>query len=152
VARLRRGLALTVAFAFAFAFAPAFPLQAQGAPPPSATSGTSDCDLNSARGEIKQVIYIQLDNVHFRRDNPNVSSALEQIPNLLAFITDGGVLMTNLHTPLKSHTADDIITSLTGVYGARHGQPISNSFGWFTLPGSKFIDGFASRFSTGQTS
>jgi hypothetical protein len=150
VARLRRGLALTAAFAFAIA--PAFPLQAQGAPPQSATSGTNDRDLNSARGEIKHVTYFQFDSVHFRRDNPNVMSDLEQMPNLLAFITDNGVLMTNHHTPLKSHTADDIIASLTGVYGARQGQPISSSFGWFTPPGSNSFDGFASRVSTGQTS
>jgi len=32
------------------------------------------------------------------------------------------------------------------VYGARHGQPIANSFGWFTPPGSKFFDGFAASF------
>ena len=62
------------------------------------------------------MIYIQFDNVHFTRDNPNVPSDLEQMPNLLNFITNNGVLMTNHHTPLKSHTADDIITSLTGVY------------------------------------
>jgi hypothetical protein len=70
----------------------------------------------------------------------------EQMPNLLNFITNNGVLMTNHHTPLKSHTADDIITSLTGVYGDRHGQPVANSFGWFTLPGSPFFDGFAASF------
>ena len=147
---LRRGFALTVALAFALGPATSavriLPLAVQAASPQFAAGSTSDCDLNSARGEIKHVIYIQFDNVHFRRDNPNVPSDLEQMPNLLDFITDNGVLMTNHHTPLKSHTADDIITSLTGVYGARHGQPIANSFGWFTPPGSKFFDGFASSF------
>ena len=88
------------------------------------------------------MIYIQFDNVHFRRDNPNVPSDLEQMPHLLDFLTDNGVVMSNHHTPLKSHTADDIITSLTGVYGDRHGMPVSNSFGWF-VPNS---DGFASSF------
>lgn len=106
----------------------------------------SDCSLNAPRGRIKHVIYIQFDNVHFTRDNPNVPSDLEQMPNLLNFLTENGTLMANHHTPLKSHTADDIITSLTGVYGDRHGQPIANSFGWFTPPGSKFFDGFASSF------
>ena len=100
------------------------------------------CNLNSARGDIQHVIYIQFDNVHFTRDNPNVPSDLEQMPHLLGFLTDNGVLMSNHHTPLKSHTADDIITSLTGVYGDRHGIPIANSFGWFE-PNS---DGFASAF------
>jgi hypothetical protein len=35
---------------------------------------------------IEHIVYIQFDNVHFRRDNPNVSSDLEQIPNLLNFL------------------------------------------------------------------
>jgi hypothetical protein len=150
--RLRQVLA--VAVAFTFAFSPATQLltggtvQAKGmpAPAPSPNGPGGDCDIHSAQGDIQHVIYIQFDNVHFTRDNPNVPSDLEQMPNLLHFITDNGTLMTNHHTPLKSHTADDIITSETGVYGARHGQPIANSFGWFTPPGSKFFDGFASSF------
>lgn len=150
--RLRQILAVTVAITFAFSpaallFTPA-PVQAKGmpAPAPSPNNSSGDCELQSAHGEIQHVIYIQFDNVHFTRDNPNVPSDLEQMPNLLNFITNNGVLMTNHHTPLKSHTADDIITSLTGVYPDRHGMPISNSFGWFTPPGSKFFDGFASSF------
>jgi hypothetical protein len=150
--RLRQVLAITVAFTFALSPAaqllrPA-PVQAMGmpAPAPRPNNSSSDCALHSAHGEIQHVIYIQFDNVHFTRDNPNVPSDLEQMPNLLNFITSNGVLMTNHHTPLKSHTADDIITSLTGVYGDRHGMPVSNSFGWFTPPGSKFFDGFASSF------
>src|SRR6202521_5320337 len=71
------------------------------------------CSLNSAGGKIKHIIYIQFDNIHFTRDNPNVPSDLEQMPNLLNFITDNGTLMTNHHTPLKSHTANDILPSLT---------------------------------------
>jgi hypothetical protein len=149
--RLRQILAVAVAITFAFSpagqlFAPAIQAKGMPSPAPSSNSSAGDCGLNSARGEIKHVIYIQFDNVHFTRDNPNVPSDLEQMPNLLNFITDNGTLMTNHHTPLKSHTADDIITSLTGVYGARHGQPIANSFGWFTPPGSKFFDGFAASF------
>lgn len=35
----------------------------------------------------------------------------------------------NHHTPLISHTADDIVTAVTAVYAGRHGQPVSNSFG-----------------------
>ena len=45
------------------------------------------CQLKSAKGNIKHVIYIQFDNTHFRRDNPNVPSDLEQMPHLLNFIT-----------------------------------------------------------------
>jgi hypothetical protein len=98
-------------------------------------------------GAIQHVIYIQFDNVHFRRDNPNVPSDLEQMPHLLNFITGGGTLLSNHHTPLISHTADDIVTSLTGVYPARHGEAVANSYVFFTPPGSKFFDGFASSFT-----
>jgi hypothetical protein len=87
--------------------------------------------LQSAQGAIKRVIYIQFDNVHFTRDNPNVPSDLEQMPHLLNFFANNGTFSNNHHTPLISHTADDIITSLTGVYGERHGQPVSNSFNYF---------------------
>src|SRR5579859_6272798 len=92
---------------------------------------TSSCQLNSAKGQIHHVIYIQFDNTHFTRDNPNVPSDLEQMPHLLNFIEQNGVLMTNHHTPLISHTATDILTSLTGVYGDKHGVPVANSFRYF---------------------
>jgi hypothetical protein len=89
------------------------------------------------------VIYIQFDNVHFTRDNPNIPSDLEQMPNLLNFIESNGALLTNHHTPLIAHTATDILTSLTGVYGDRHGVPVANSFRYFnpngtTNPGVSF--------------
>jgi hypothetical protein len=100
---------------------------------------------NDAR--VQHVIYVQFDNLHFTRDNPNVPSDLEQIPHLLAFMERHGSLLTHHHTPLISHTADDIITSLTGVYGSRHGQPVANGFAFFTPPGSAFFDGFASSFT-----
>src|SRR5260370_5465783 len=58
------------------------------------------------------------------------------MPNLLNFIKDNGTLDTNHHTPLISHTATDILTSLTGVYGDRHGVPVSNSFRYFNPNGS----------------
>ena len=64
-------------------------------------------------GNIKHVIYIQFDNTHFQRDNPNVPSDLEQMPNLLNFIQGNGTLLTNDHTALISHTATGILTSLT---------------------------------------
>jgi hypothetical protein len=97
---------------------------------------SSGCTLNSAKGNIKHVIYIQFDNTHFTRDNPNVPSDLEQMPNLLNFIKSNGVLLTNHHTPLISHTANDILTSLTGVYGDRHGVPVANSFRYFNPNGT----------------
>jgi hypothetical protein len=104
----------------------------------------SQCQLP---GAVQHVIYLQFDNVHFRRDNPNVPSDLEQMPHLLSFLTDNGTLLANHHTPLISHTADDIVTSLTGVYPARHGEAVANSYAFFTPPGSKFFDGFASSFT-----
>ncbi len=108
-----------------------------GAPIASAHAMVSSgCQLNSAKGDIKHVIYIQFDNTHFTRDNPNVPSDLEQMPNLLNFIENNGVLLTNHHTPLISHTATDILTSLTGVYGDQHGVPVSNSFRYFNPNGT----------------
>jgi hypothetical protein len=110
------------------------------------TGQTQNCILNS--GKIQHIIYVQFDNVHFTRDNPNVPSDLEQMPHLLNFITQNGTLLTNHHTPLISHTADDILTSLTGVYPSNHGQAVANSYGFFPAPGtSTFFDDFASSFT-----
>src|SRR5579859_1067194 len=106
-----------------------------GAAAPVAAS-PSTCTLNSAKGQIQHVIYIQFDNTHFTRDNPNVPSDLEQMPNLLNFIEGNGVLLSNHHTPLISHTATDILTSFTGVYGDRMGVPVSNSFRYFNPSGT----------------
>jgi hypothetical protein len=102
------------------------------APMPMPDEGDQDgCKLS---GPIKHVIYIQFDNVHFRRDNPNVPSDVEQMPNLYNFLTGNGTVLNNHYTPLISHTADDIITSITGVYGDRHGQPVANDFDYFSTP------------------
>jgi arylsulfatase A-like enzyme len=103
--------------------------------------GRALCHLG---GGIRHVIEIQFDNVHLRRDNPNVPSDLEQMPNLLNFLKSQGTLLTNHHTPLISHTADDIITTLTGNYGDKHGQPVANSYGYFKANGTV---GFASSFT-----
>src|ERR1700730_988572 len=100
------------------------PLAAQAAKPASA----SGCQLNSAGGAIKHVIQLQFDNVHFRRDNPNVPSDIEQMPNLYNFLVGNGTVLNNHHTPVISHTGTDILTTLTGVYPDRHGQPVSNTF------------------------
>ena len=101
-----------------------------------ATMQASGCPLNSANGRIKHVIYIQFDNTHFVRDNPNVPSDLEQMPHLLNFLENNGTVLTNHHTPLISHTANDILTSLTGVYPDRHGVPVANSFRYFNPNGT----------------
>ncbi|HEX4599536.1 MAG TPA: hypothetical protein VH278_17230, partial [Burkholderiaceae bacterium] len=107
----------------------------------SAAQESETCHLNSANSAIRHIVHIQFDNVHFRRDNPNVPSDLEQMPNLLNFLEQNGTLLTNHHTPLISHTSDDIITTLTGVYGEKHGQPVGNSYGYFRADGSVGFSG-----------
>jgi len=89
------------------------------------------CALNSPAGATTHVIYLQFDNVHLTRDNPNVPSDLEQMPHLLNFIKSNGTLITHQHTPLISHTAVDIVSSLTGLYGDRQGMPIGNGFDYY---------------------
>jgi len=113
-------------------------VSAQAAAPVQAS-----CHLQSASNKIKRVVYLQFDNVHLRRDNPNVPSDLEQMPHLLNFLLDNGTVSGNHYTPLISHTAEDIVTSLTGVYGDRFGWGVSNSYGYFRLDGSV---GFQSSF------
>jgi len=125
---IRRLLALGAALSLAGTALAVAPLVGGRA---STVRATSSCDLNSVGDNIQHVIYIQFDNTHFRRDNPNVPSDLEQMPNLLNFIENNGTLLTNDHTALISHTATGILTSLTGVYPDRMGQPVSNSFRYF---------------------
>src|ERR1700681_3927069 len=106
-------------------------------------SASATCQLNSPGGQIRSVVHLVFDNVHLRRDNPNVPSDLEQMPNLLNFIQSNGTISGNHHTPLISHTATDILTAQTGVYGDRMGIPVSNSYGFFKPDGSV---GFSSSF------
>jgi hypothetical protein len=103
----------------------------------------SRCIMGTRDHPIKHVVYLQFDNVHLRRDNPNVPSDLEQMPNLLNFLEQQGTLLTNHHTPLISHTAVDIVTSLTGVYGEKFGFSIGNSFGIFQNGVASFPSSFA---------
>jgi hypothetical protein len=65
--------------------------------------------------------------VHFFRDNPNVPSDLELMPNLLNFIEGNGVMLTNNHTPLIAHTSIDLLTTATGLYGDRQGVGLGNN-------------------------
>ncbi len=108
-----------------------------GTSSPAAAAATaapsSECHL--ANG-IQHVIEITFDNVHYNRDNPNVLSDLEQMPALQDFITQNGTLLSNSHTPLIGHTADDIITNESGLYGDRHGQPITNTYETFGSDGT----------------
>jgi len=107
-----------------------------GSPSTPVAKAAAGCDLQSAGDNIQHVIYVQFDNTHFLRDDPNVPSDLEQMPHLLNFIENNGTLLTNDHTALISHTATGILTSLTGVYPDRMGQPVSNSFRYFKTDGT----------------
>ena len=109
----------------------------------ASVAANAACQLQSPAGKIQRVVYVMFDNVHLRRDNPNVPSDLEQMPNLLNFMLDNGTITGNHFTPLISHTANDIVTALTGVYGDRQGIPVANSYGFFRPDGSV---GFTSSF------
>ncbi len=98
-------------------------------------SAESECRLG-AEEDIRHVVFIEFDNVHFRRDVPNVPSDLEQMPRLLNFITNNGTLLTDDHTVLISHTATGFLSSITGLYPDRMGQPVSNSYRYFTSTGA----------------
>ena len=125
---LTKPLATTLIAAAAVAFISG---SAQAAAPVQAS-----CHLQSAGSKIKRVVYLQFDNVHLRRDNPNVPSDLEQMPHLLNFLIDNGTVSGNHFTPLISHTAQDIVSSLTGLYGDRFGFTVANSYGWFQPNGN----------------
>jgi hypothetical protein len=103
----------------------------------------ASCHLQSAGNKIKRVVHLTFDNVHLRRDNPNVPSDLEQMPHLLNFLLDNGTVSGNHFTPLISHTAQDIVTAMTGLYGERFGWAVANSYGFFRADGSV---GFQSSF------
>jgi hypothetical protein len=97
------------------------------------------CQLNSPSGKIKHVVYMEFDNVHFTRDNPNVPSDLEQMPNLLNFLKEKGTLDAGDHTVLISHTANDILTTQTGLYSDDTSIFIANSFGLFSSSGGNAV-------------
>jgi hypothetical protein len=124
LAGLAAGAALAAGGIAAVAAAPS----AANAAPPS-----SGCQLGNG---VKHVINIVFDNVHFFRDNPNVPSDLEQMPHLLNFLKQNGTVFSNVHTPLIAHTADDSLTIYTGLYGDRHGQPLTNTYKTYNPDGS----------------
>ena len=108
-------------------------LAAVGAAPPAAGASPSGCQLGNG---VQHVINIVFDNVHFFRDNPNVPSDLEQMPHLLSFLESNGTVFSNSHTPMIAHTADDSLTIYTGLYGDRHGQPVSNTYNVYNPDGT----------------
>src|SRR5580693_2463084 len=97
------------------------------------TTSTSSCHLGNG---VKHVVNLVFDNVHYFRDNPNVPSDLQMLPYLLNFIEHNGTMLTNNHTPLIAHTADDILTTLTGLYGDRQGMPVANDYQAYNKDGT----------------
>jgi hypothetical protein len=95
--------------------------------------GATSCGLGHG---VKHVIELTFDNVHFFRDNPNVPSDLQMMPSLLHFLENNGTFASNNHTPLIAHTADDLLTTFTGLYGDRAGMPVSNSYRTFNTDGT----------------
>jgi hypothetical protein len=109
---------------------------AAAARPSGASAGRAGLACAGGDGPIQHVIYIQFDNTHLLRDRPGVPSDLEQMPHLLRFMRSGGTLLSNDHTVLISHTANGILSSLTGVYPDRQGQAVSNSYRYYQPDGS----------------
>src|SRR5205085_3692679 len=124
-------LAATIALAAVTALPNA--ADAGGSASHSGGSPSRSCELGNG---ISHVINIVFDNVHFARDNPNVPSDLEQMPHLLDFLKHNGTVFSNSHTPMIAHTADDSLSIYTGLYGDRHGQPVSNSYKTYNADGS----------------
>ena len=129
---MKRLIRLFVVAAVAVGWQVAVPAATAASSPP-AQSAASGCNLGNG---VQHVVNLVFDNTHFTRDNPNVPSDLEQMPALLNFIKGNGTLLTNEHTPLIAHTATDILTSLTGVYGDNMGVPISNSYRYYLPNGN----------------
>ncbi len=131
-----RGSLFMAAVLAAAAFVPAA-WPATGVARTGGGADTGGCQLarTSGRG-IRHVIYVVWDNTHLLRDNPNVPSDLEQMPHLLHFLKDNGALLTNEHTPLIAHTANDIVTSETGLYPDEQGLAVANNYGYYNSDGS----------------
>ena len=139
--RGRRGLRLTTVAASAalvggLCVASTVTSGLASASPAKAHSASHDSNSCHLANGIKHVVQIGFDNVHFFRDNPNVPSDLELMPNLLNFIEDNGVMLSNSHTPLIAHTSDDLLTTATGLYGDRQGAPIGNDYQSYNADGS----------------
>jgi hypothetical protein len=106
---------------------------ANGSKATLASATSSSCHLGNG---VKHVVELTFDNVHYFRDNPNVPSDLQLMPNLLDFFENNGTFLANNHTPLIAHTADDLLTTFTGLYGDRQGMPVSNGFQAYNKDGT----------------
>jgi hypothetical protein len=136
-------LAALAALAIGWQLAAVPPAQAneQSTSEKTSNSAKSSCELGNG---VKHVINVVFDNVHLSRTNPNVPSDLEQMPSLLNFIQSNGTMISHNYTPLISHTANDIVTTLTGLYPDQQGLAVSNSYAFYAPDGSE--GGFPSAF------
>lgn len=112
---------------------------ADAAKPSTPTPMGSSCQLGNG---IDHVVQVQFDNVHFSRDNPNIGSDLEQMPNLSQFLENNGTILSNDHDVLV-HTATNFVSAQTGLYEDRTSITQSNSFDYYdpsggTHPGNSF--------------
>jgi hypothetical protein len=128
---VRSGVVLAVAGALVAIVATS--ASAVGSRASATATTTTSCHLGNG---VQHVVELVFDNVHFFRDNPNVPSDLEQMPHLLKFLESNGTVFSNSHTPMIAHTADDSLTTYTGLYGDRHGQPVTNSYFTYNSNGS----------------
>ncbi len=135
------GLTLMASSALVTGMASSAGAQAAGSTTPRAASGAAGsagagtCSLGPT-GAVKHVIYLQFDNTHFTRDTPSVPSDIQQMPNLAHFMERNGTVIARDHTPLIAHSADDFLTSLTGVYPNRHGMPEANEYKYYKPDGT----------------
>jgi hypothetical protein len=124
---MRRLIRLAAVAALVLAQA-AIPGPAAAQSPQSPPGATANCTLGNG---IQHVIVVTFDNVHLSRDRDGVPSDLEQMPNLLNFLTDNGTVSDNEHTVLISHTSNGILSTLTGLYPDRQGVTVGNSYAYF---------------------
>src|ERR1700723_3478696 len=99
---------------------------------PTTSPIATEASCSFGNPDVHHVIQITFDNVHFNRDNPNVLSDIEQLPALKSFMENNGTLLSNSHTPLIAHTANDTISDYTGLYGDRDGIGVSNDYGLYS--------------------
>ena len=110
-----------------------------GTTPPAAPPSPGTIACAGGSGPLEHVIYVQFDNTHLLRDDPNVPSDLEQMPHLLGFLEANGTVSSNDHTVLISHTGGGTLSTQTGVYPDRHGQAVSNSFRYYKPDGTSSV-------------
>src|SRR5262249_44061959 len=103
-----------------------------------ASTAAQQCQLGNG---VQHVIEITFDNVHLFRDNPNVPPDLDLLPPLKTSREQNGTFLSNVPPPMTAPTADDSLTTYTGLYGDRHGMPVSNSYKTYAANGTTESDG-----------